>query len=445
MATQRKISWTNASVRKLGTGIDPRETILKAARDLVLHARENGWDGPPFNPKKIADLLGVEIAANSSIPDARLVPNETGPRIEYNPQQPRERVRFSIAHELGHLLFPDWADQIRNRGGDERPGDDWQLEMLCNLAASEFVLPIGSLPSSLEFSTIEEIMRLRRTYDVSVEAFLIRLANVSSQPIGVFFASPKTGKKRAYRIEYYVSSPTAPMLNLSGIIIPPESAIHQCTAIGYTDRSIENWIDANGTQVEFVGIPGHPGSLFPRVAGLIRFDISKPDSQPIRFVHGSVLDLRDGDSERIVCQLVNDRATKWGGGVAKKLAQRFPNAEMNFRQNLFEIPQHERLGTTIFTRAEENLTIASMIAQEGYGSSSKPRIRYQALGKCIDQVTAHALKADANIHMPRIGTGAARGDWGTIEEMLENSLVRSGLSVTIYELPPKRVQLELFD
>ena len=50
-------------------------------------------------------MLEVQIEANSSVADARLVATESCPKIEFNPQQPRERVRFSIAHEIAHLLY----------------------------------------------------------------------------------------------------------------------------------------------------------------------------------------------------------------------------------------------------------------------------------------------------------------------------------------------------
>ncbi|OYW62135.1 MAG: hypothetical protein B7Z31_01715 [Rhodobacterales bacterium 12-65-15] len=169
MLESTSINWTNTSVRAFAKNADPMVAVEKAARSLVLKARENGWEGPPFNPLRIAEMLNVQIEANSSVADARLVATESGPKIEFNPQQPRERVRFSIAHEIAHLLFPDWAEQTRNRGGSEA-ADDWQLEMLCNLAASEFVLPIGSLPSTSKIPPIEDLMRRRREYDVSAEA-----------------------------------------------------------------------------------------------------------------------------------------------------------------------------------------------------------------------------------------------------------------------------------
>jgi Zn-dependent peptidase ImmA (M78 family) len=53
-------------------------------------------------------------------------------------------------------------------------GDDWQLEMLCNMAASELLMPIGSLPTlEAEHLTIDSILELRKKYEASTEAILL--------------------------------------------------------------------------------------------------------------------------------------------------------------------------------------------------------------------------------------------------------------------------------
>lgn len=444
MSDASSIRWSNASVKAFAKDVDPLVAMEDAARALVLKAREKGWQGPPFNPLRIAEMLEVQVEANSSVADARLVATDNGPKIEFNPQQPRERVRFSIAHEIAHLLFPDWSEQIRNRGGDKTP-DDWQLEMLCNLAASEFVLPIGSLSSASDIPPIEDLMRQRREYDVSAEAFLIRLAKISSQPIGIFVSSPLVSEDgtRHYKIDYFVSSPTAPKIRLSGLEIPNESIVQRCTAIGHTDCAVESWVVAAATQIECVGLTAYPGGVFPRVAGLVRFDEARENHLPIRLLHGNVLEPR-ADGKKIICQLVNDKAVKWGGGVANKIARRFPHAEEAYSKQVVQIPQRNRLGRAIFSEASEDVTIASLIGQEGFGPSLFPRIRYAALSDCLEQVAEYAASTGASIHMPKIGTGSAGGDWSTINELIDDVMVRAGLSVTVYDVPPKRVQLELF-
>ena len=446
MATTSGINWTNASVTALAEGADPVDTVQDKVRNLVLSAKEQGWSGPPFNPIFIAEMMNVRIEANSSISDARLFQTERGPVIEFNPKQPRERVRFSIAHELAHLLFPDWGEQVRNRGGDERSKDDWQLEMLCNLAASELVLPIGSLSDFSSIPPIEELMMARREYDVSVEAFLIRMAKISTQPIGVFVASPRRSESahRQYFIDYYVGSPTAPRTALSGAKIPNDSVVNGCTAIGYTDSGLESWMTGSLARVECVGIPGFPGAMYPRVAGLVRFDQAEPDTRIIRYVHGNILEPKNG-GHRIICQMVNDRAIKWGGGVARKVASKFPEAAAHYSKEILRVPQSQRLGAVVFSQANSDLEVASIVAQKGFGPSLFPRIRYAALERGLEQVAQRAIELNASVHMPRIGTGAAGGEWETVQEMIDEVMVRAGLAVTVYDPPPKRVQLELFD
>ena len=376
MAQNSSIKWTNKSVRAFAKNADPFDAIQELARRRVFEARESGWEGPPFNPLYIVEMMGARVEANSNVADARLIESKGTPVIEFNPRQPRERVRFSIAHEIAHLLFPDWKEQVRNRGGDTSAKDDWQLEMLCNLAASEIVLPIGSLSTISPVPEIEKLMHQRREFDVSVEAFLIRLANIAEQPIGVFLASPKISSqdKRIYRVDYFICSPISSGVNISRAPIPDESIVHGCTAIGYTDSATENWAIGEATRIEWVGIPGFPGTPYPRVAGLIRFDETHGERGPVRYVHGNVLEPRN-DGRKIVCHLVNDKATKWGGGVARKTANRFPNAERDFSQKIMEIPISKRLGEVIFSNVDEDIEITSIIAQEGFGPSLFPRMR----------------------------------------------------------------------
>lgn len=442
--SRAKFKWTNKSVLALAGENDPIDVMQKIVREFVLKARETGWAGPPFNPLKLAEALNVQVVANSKISDARIFSVDSGARLEFNPQQPRERVRFSIAHELAHLFFPDWKDEVRNRKY-HKSGDHWQLEMLCNLAASEFVLPIGSLPSSTEVSPIEELMVQRRSFDVSAEAFLMRIARVSEVPIAVFFAHRlgDLAENAEYRVDYCVASPSAPPIDISGLNIPAGSKIRVCTAVGYTDRSTEDWVTGEPTEIEFVGLSPYPGQIYPRVAGLVRFRSARADVRPIRYVHGSVLEPR-GSGLRIICQVVNDKAVKWGGGVARKIGQKYPQAEEAFSAEMIKLKMGERLGQVIFYQAEANTVVASMVAQEGFGPSLFPRLRYTAIESGIRAIAGYAAEKSASIHMPRIGTGAAGGEWNIIEELLEEEIIRKGVGVTVYDLPPARKQFEMF-
>src|SRR6185503_19602703 len=99
--SETKSSWTNRSIRALAGSSDPIQVITARARALVFKAAERGWNGPPFNPFQLAELLGVPLVPREDLHDARLVPlGSDRVQIEYNPSRPPERVRFTIAHEL---------------------------------------------------------------------------------------------------------------------------------------------------------------------------------------------------------------------------------------------------------------------------------------------------------------------------------------------------------
>ena len=250
------IQWTNKSALRLAKNENPVVVIERMVRELVLRARDHGWQGPPFNPIAIAELLKIPVDATADVADARTVATEQGLRIQFNPTQPRERVRFSIAHEIAHTLFPDVADAVRHRAAPTS-ADDWQLEMLCNLAAAEFVMPLGSLPARDELPSIEKLMVERRTFDVSAEAFLIRVTKVAKDPVVMFCASAisNDAEAKSYRIDYAVASASAPAFPIAGRFVPAGSAVYSCTAIGYTERRIENWFSHQSLAVECVGIP----------------------------------------------------------------------------------------------------------------------------------------------------------------------------------------------
>ncbi len=436
--------WTNPSVVAFSGKDDPVVKIQERARSLTLSALECGWEGPPYNPIRIAEMLGAKVVPNYDIADARTIEVSGKAVIEFNPSLARERVRFSIAHEAAHLLFADALDEVRHRGGTGSSRDEWQLEMLCNLAASEFVMPVGSLGSADLPPRISDLMKARTKFDVSAEAFMIRVAKTSKHSIGIFCASPfLSGSKHwAYRIDYYIPSPIAPTPSISGKIIPPSSAVYRCTAIGFTDLGQENWLNGTSYDIEYVGIPAYPGSPLPRAIGLIHFEKIAEGHQPIKYVHGNALAPR-GEGPRIVCQLVNDRALRWGGGIARQTAKKYPNAEVAFSAWMISRGRGA-LGAVHIYDVDATTAIASLVGQSGFGASSTARIRYSELEKALSELGDAAQQRGASIHMPRIGTGTAGGNWATVESLVEDTLVRKGLKVTVYDLPPKRPQLELF-
>jgi Zn-dependent peptidase ImmA (M78 family)/O-acetyl-ADP-ribose deacetylase (regulator of RNase III) len=430
--------WTNASVLALAGEDDPEQVVTARARALALEAMSEGWEGPPYDPFELAQRLGIRIVPRDDLYDACIRAEGRDMVIEYNPTRPRGRVRYTVAHELAHTLFPDVEERVRFRDADQRTGDDWQLEMLCNIAAGELLMPAGTFPElGREALDIEHLMALRKRWDVSTEAMLLRAATLTDQPATVFAASRVDPEALAspLRIDYSRGSRSWNALLKRGTRIPKGSAAYRCTAVGYSARGAdETWRGAGDVHVEVVGLPPYPGQRIPRVAGLIRpaTAVSAPVSPRIAYLTGDATDPVPGGT-RIIVHVVNDKTANWGGAFARVLRDAYPSAQQDFRQ--WAEQGHLHLGEVLVTDVEGELHVATIVGQRGYGKTQRPRVRYDAIRKGLARVASAALELSATVHMPRIGAGMAGGSWSIIEELIEGELIARDVAVTVYSLP----------
>jgi O-acetyl-ADP-ribose deacetylase (regulator of RNase III) len=188
--------------------------------------------------------------------------------------------------------------------------------------------------------------------------------------------------------------------------------------------------------VEAVGIPAYPGQRLPRVIGLLRprGPVAVPLQRRIEYVTGDATQPR-GTGLRIITHVVNDRTANWGGGFARTLRDVHPAAQDGFRRWARESKANLSLGSVHFAHVEDDLVVATMVAQRGYGSSRGARLRYDALNTALRTVAAYAAEHQAVVHMPRIGAGMAGGDWRVIEELVATTLVAHDVEVIVYSLP----------
>lgn len=441
------IKWTHPSVVRLlneGTTDDPFVWTEHSARDLALRAMEDGWQGPPYDSFQLADALGIEVVARQDLDDARLVAERGEPRIEFNPQRRPARIRFSVAHEIGHTLFEDFAQRDRYRDQGRRREDDWQLEILCNVAAAEFLMPAGALPIS-EASDLDlvRLMDQRARFEVSMEALLRRVVRLTAQPAALF-AAARLGDEPAFRVDYTVASRSwRPPVGTGDEV--QSTVLAKCTAVGYADHGKELWggLDLN---VQAVGVPPYPGDRFPRVVGLIQPGGAAPaDEIGIKYIRGDAGDPRR-DGPVVIAHVVNDKARRWGGhGFARSLMARFPDAAAAFEA---WNDGHRALGAVHLHQVGTDLWIASLVAQAGYGPSPSghPRLRLQALRRALEVLAAQGAERHAGIHMPLIGTGQGGTPWPRIRDLVLEELAGKHLPVTVYVLPdapmPDEVALE---
>jgi hypothetical protein len=419
--------WQDKSVLEFAGRTDPVEAVLACAQNVVFDAIEKGWSGPPFDPFELALLRKVTVTPRQDVPDARLVSRGGQPVVEYNPVKPASRIRFSIAHELAHSLFPNYAARIRNRSVGET---DWQLEMLCNLAAAEFLMPTGSFAEIADLNIgIDLLMELRSRYQVSTEAMLLRILRLGVPSLLVFAASTRDGEK--YVLDYALEA-AGPISALYGRSLRKESPVKNCTAIGFTDIGPDTWPAGIGNvYVECVGIPPYPDSVFPRVVGFANREHGKGEDAPkLKEVRGDALKPH-GSGPRLLVHVVNDEARSWGKGFGKQVAAKYPEVARRFRVQMEQ--KKLSLADTFATEVSDGLTIVQLVAQKGYGESDKLRLRYGALQMCLRSVRKMALHLSASVHMPPIGVGYGGGAWGLIRELIDQELCRHGVNVTVYK------------
>lgn len=181
------------------TGEDePIAAVRKKARDVIdnFHAAFGG--GPPFNVTAIASMRGLHWSDDDPrfSPDSEIAPQADGRVVlRVNKNRPATRQRFSICHEVGHTLFPDYQLAVRCRKAAERTfaGPEDLLETLCDIAASELMFPLpwfGDRIAAMEICATS-ISALATDYLGSPEATIRRLVEFHAEPLAAVFLSWK--------------------------------------------------------------------------------------------------------------------------------------------------------------------------------------------------------------------------------------------------------------
>lgn len=145
-----------------------------------------------------------------------------------------------------------------------------------------------------------------------------------------------------------------------------------------------------------------------------------------------------GDGPKIIAHICNDSGG-WGAGFVKAISRRWSEPEDSYRRwhrnVLNDGGYFLPLGHVQMVRVDAETEVANMIGQHGMVSPINPYpISYAALGHCLDKVAKVAGHNGATVHMPRIGTGLARGNWEVIESIINRTLTLRDVDVVVYDL-----------
>lgn len=438
-------NWKNKSVRLLleqdsEFEKNPVEIIKSKARKLVLDAYNLGWQGPPFDIIELAQLLNISVTPNETVRDARIVPTVSDTlEIQYNPYQRKSRMNFSVAHEIGHTLFPDCADEIRNRE-ENTSHENWELEFLCNLAASEILLPYGMFSNDVKQLDLDldSLKSLSNRYNSSLEATAIRFCEVTNEPCQLIIAKYDENYE-SLRVSYSIQSNAAkgvlPSIE-SGYIIPICSKAYECSKPGWTASGVEKWGTwDHSLLLQTIGLSADKGEINQKVGILITPKNEIGDRQEIIKVVGDATVPR-GNGKKIIVQIVNSSGAT-GAGFGKAMSKAYPKTK-KYLNAWKDKPLEFKFGGTQTINIEEDLFVFQILAQKGiFSRNGEIPLKYDYLHVGLQSLFNFANEIGASIHMPYIGAGQAGGNWDIIEGMILHELVNKGLKVVVYELAGK--------
>ena len=146
---------------------------------------------------------------------------------------------------------------------------------------------------------------------------------------------------------------------------------------------------------------------------------------PIVYIHGNAL-YPIGSGKKILAHICNNKGY-WGAGFSGAVSSRWKKPEKEYR-NLVTRP----LGRVQVTWVNPTIFVANLICQVLHWEDGPP-IRYWALEIALNKLAQIAKDRKASIHLPKIGCGLAGGSWDIVSQIIENTLIKKGCEVYVYE------------
>jgi Zn-dependent peptidase ImmA (M78 family) len=140
----------------------------------------------PIDVDLVASVKGVKRRRGDHDFAGRIYVEQNGQLVmDLNSSHNRRRQRFTCAHEMMHTGFPDFEEEERYRL-DTTVGSNSvnrEEEYLCDLGAAALLMPKHLIAGQYQLEGgLEEVERLSRDAEVSLEAAGNRLAAISEGP-----------------------------------------------------------------------------------------------------------------------------------------------------------------------------------------------------------------------------------------------------------------------
>jgi Zn-dependent peptidase ImmA (M78 family) len=191
--------------------------IIQRTKELTNQLIEKkGYDNPPFLAEEYARLMGIKKITKTELGDVGgvLLRFYDGPEIRLNQDDLRVRQSFSLAHEIGHLLYSElklerYIRTIEYRSYYIQDCEKTRVkekEHLCDVAATELLMPELIFKRHLSNFKLSmySIERMAEIFKVSVQTTAIRVAELSTEPCIILLWRPQQFGKKTLRIIWRV-------------------------------------------------------------------------------------------------------------------------------------------------------------------------------------------------------------------------------------------------
>lgn len=135
---------------------------------------------------------------------------------------------------------------------------------------------------------------------------------------------------------------------------------------------------------------------------------------------------------KIIVHIVNDIG-KWGAGFVLALSRRWSNLKNDYQTHY----RAYSLGDIYVSKtSDKNIYVVDLFGQHGIRTVFNPTvIRYDAVEQGLKKLRYRLEKAsleDVSIHMPKIGSGLAGGNWQIIENIINKVFDGSNIPIYVY-------------
>ncbi|MCS7057784.1 MAG: ImmA/IrrE family metallo-endopeptidase [Meiothermus sp.] len=204
----------------------------------------------PLTPARLVDGVGVRLAYGR-LPEGRFgawMPEQN--LILLDPQAPPRRQRFTLAHEVMHLLIQQDHDLLSELHEAYAGGElERELEALCNLGAAEMLLPGEVVDAAIarRGQSPRLVLELAEQHKVSEEVAIIAMAERGPVPSLVLVAGG-----RPLRVYFSARHPRIPDRLPRGLgfrrddplVVAVETGLPQKAASRLPNHSQPYWLEA---------------------------------------------------------------------------------------------------------------------------------------------------------------------------------------------------------